>query len=66
MPIRLDGRVLGCVNLTWRRKVMTVVEGARRHLDDLRGAVSTIEQRALDAGVEPWDRTTANPAPPGG
>jgi IclR family transcriptional regulator, mhp operon transcriptional activator len=48
MPIRLDGRVLGCVNLTWRMKVMTVAQAARRHLDDLRGAVASIEQRALE------------------
>jgi IclR family transcriptional regulator, mhp operon transcriptional activator len=66
MPIRLDGRVLGCVNLTWRMKVMTVAEAARRHLDDLRGAVSTIEQRALEAGVELWDRPAAGPPPSGG
>jgi IclR family transcriptional regulator, mhp operon transcriptional activator len=46
MPIRLEGRVLGCINLTWRMKVMTVAEMARRHLDDLRGAVVVVEQRA--------------------
>jgi IclR family mhp operon transcriptional activator len=46
MPIRLEGRVLGCINLTWRMKVMTVAEMARRHLDDLRGAVAVVEQRA--------------------
>jgi hypothetical protein len=27
-------------------KVMTVAEMARRHLDDLRGAVAVVEQRA--------------------
>jgi hypothetical protein len=40
--------VLGWVNLTWRMKVMTVAEAARRHLDGLRAAVSTVEQRAVE------------------
>ena len=48
MPIRLGGRVLGCITLTWRKKVMTVAEMARRHLDDLRGAVTAVEQRASE------------------
>jgi IclR family mhp operon transcriptional activator len=55
MPIRLEGRVLGCINLTWRMKVMTVAEMARRHLDDLRGAVSAVEQRATEVSRKLWD-----------
>jgi IclR family mhp operon transcriptional activator len=50
MPIRLDGRVLGCVNLTWRREAMTVRTAVHRHLEDLRGAVHEIERRAEAAG----------------
>jgi IclR family transcriptional regulator, mhp operon transcriptional activator len=48
MPIRLEGRVLGCINLTWRMKVLSVAEMTRRHLDDLRGAVATVERRAAE------------------
>ncbi|MGH3318787.1 MAG: helix-turn-helix domain-containing protein [Streptosporangiaceae bacterium] len=46
VPIQVDGQVLGCVNLTWRRQVLTVDQVARRHLKDLHGAVRTIERRA--------------------
>jgi hypothetical protein len=31
LPIPLEGRVLGCINLTWRMKLMTVAEVTRRH-----------------------------------
>lgn len=48
MPVRVEGRVLACVNLTWRRQVMDVATAVRRHLDDLRAAVETIQQRAID------------------
>lgn len=50
MPIRLEGRVLGCINLTWRREAMSVRTAVHRHLSDLRGAVREIEQRAEAAG----------------
>ncbi len=51
MPIRVNGQVLGCVNLTWRMKVLTVPQVAERHLADLHAAVQTIEKRAAAAGV---------------
>ena len=62
MPIRLEGRVLGCINLTWRMKVMTVAEMARRHLDDLRGAVAAVEQRAGEVSRRLRDGVGANEA----
>ncbi|MET9849770.1 IclR family transcriptional regulator C-terminal domain-containing protein [Streptomyces ossamyceticus] len=49
VPIRLHGEVLGCVNVTWRKTVMSAQEVARRHLDDLRAAVHRIEERASAA-----------------
>ncbi|MGC9537554.1 hypothetical protein [Streptomyces sp. UG1] len=49
VPIRLHGEVLGCVNVTWRKTVMSAQEVARRHLDDLRAAVHRIEERAWAA-----------------
>ncbi|MEU1518608.1 IclR family transcriptional regulator C-terminal domain-containing protein [Streptomyces sp. NPDC005811] len=50
VPIRLHGEVLGCVNVTWRRTVMSAQEVARRHLDDLQAAAHRIEERAVSAG----------------
>ncbi|WP_266392628.1 IclR family transcriptional regulator C-terminal domain-containing protein [Streptomyces sp. NBC_01275] len=44
VPIRVHGEVLGCVNVTWRRTVMSAQEVARRHLDDLQEAVRRIEE----------------------
>jgi len=46
LPILLDGRVLGCVNLTWRRAAVTLDQVVERHLVDLRAAVQAICQRA--------------------
>ena len=46
LPILLDGRVLGCVNLTWRRAAVTLDQVVERHLVDLRAAVHAICQRA--------------------
>jgi IclR family mhp operon transcriptional activator len=53
MPIRAGGHVLGCVNLTWRRKALTLTEVVQRYAGDLHGAITTIESRLADAGVEP-------------
>ncbi|NEK59286.1 helix-turn-helix domain-containing protein [Geodermatophilus sabuli] len=51
MPVRLDGRVAGCINLTWRREVLSLSTAVRRHLEDLRTAVATVEERARAAGL---------------
>jgi IclR family mhp operon transcriptional activator len=50
MPIRLENRVAGCVNLTWRKQVLSLTGAVQRHLGDLRDAVRTIEERARAAG----------------
>ncbi|EHR51384.1 transcriptional regulator [Saccharomonospora marina XMU15] len=46
VPLRVAGQVLGCVNLTWRLRVMSAKEAARRHLPELRAAVREIEEEA--------------------
>ncbi|MDX3513301.1 IclR family transcriptional regulator C-terminal domain-containing protein [Streptomyces caniscabiei] len=51
VPIRLHGEVLGCVNVPWRKTVMSAQEVARRHLDDLEAAVRRIEGRASAAAA---------------
>lgn len=51
MPIRIDGHVLGCVNLTWKSRTMSVAQAVRRHFEALKAAVTTIEERALREGV---------------
>jgi len=51
MPVRVDGRVVGCINLTWRRQVLSLPTAVQRHLADLRTAVRTVEERARAAGL---------------
>ena len=51
MPIRTGGHVLGCVNLTWRRRALTLTEVVQRYAGDLRAAITTIENRLAGAGV---------------
>lgn len=51
MPIRSGGEVLGCVNLTWRMKALTVAQLVDRYGKDLRAAVATIEQRLAGSGL---------------
>jgi len=51
MPIRAGEQVLGSVNLTWRRSVLSVDQVVARHLADLQGAVRDIEQRVQESGV---------------
>jgi IclR family mhp operon transcriptional activator len=48
MPIRVEGNVLGCINLTWRYRVATLTQVVDRYLDDLRAAVLAVERRAAD------------------
>jgi IclR family mhp operon transcriptional activator len=45
MPIVVDRQVLGCVNLTWRTSAMTLTRITKLHLDDLRAAVTEIQER---------------------
>jgi IclR family mhp operon transcriptional activator len=58
MPVMVGGQVLGCVNLTWRRGVMTERQAADRHLGDLRAAVTEIAERAAAPGP---DRNPGSP-----
>jgi len=51
MPIRLDDRVVGCINLTWWRRVVSLTGIVQLHLEDLRTAVRTVEERARAAGL---------------
>jgi IclR family mhp operon transcriptional activator len=51
MPIRVDGHVLGCINLTWKNKLMTLNTAVKRHLGALREAITTVESRAGAEGV---------------
>lgn len=48
MPIRTGDHVLGCVNLTWRRKALTLTEVVQRYAGDLHGAITTIENRLAE------------------
>ncbi|WP_448624731.1 helix-turn-helix domain-containing protein [Geodermatophilus sp. URMC 64] len=50
MPIRLGDRVVGCINLTWRRQIMSLTGMVQLHLADLETAVRTVEERARAAG----------------
>ncbi len=63
MPVRTGGHVLGCVNLTWRRKALTLTEVVQRYAGDLRAAITTIENRLADAGASV--SSTPVPRPPG-
>ena len=56
MPIRADGQVLGCINLTWKSKLMTVAQAVDRYLSALKSAVKTVEERAKSEGVEATSR----------
>jgi IclR family mhp operon transcriptional activator len=49
MPIVVDGEVLGCMNLTWRTKVISLARMVERHGDDLRDAIRQVEQRIAQA-----------------
>jgi IclR family transcriptional regulator, mhp operon transcriptional activator len=51
MPILVNGQVLGCINLTWKEKLMSLTQAVERHLNSLRAAVRSVEQRAKTEGV---------------
>jgi IclR family transcriptional regulator, mhp operon transcriptional activator len=51
MPVRSGGHVLACVNLTWRRKALTLTHVVDRYAGDLRTAVTTIEGRLAASGA---------------
>jgi IclR family mhp operon transcriptional activator len=47
VPIRLAGRVLGCVNITFMRRAMTPDEAARRYLKPVRATAAEIATGAM-------------------
>jgi IclR family transcriptional regulator, mhp operon transcriptional activator len=51
MPVRSGGHVLACVNLTWRRKALTLTQVVDRYIGDLCTAVTTIEGRLAASGA---------------
>ena len=51
MPILVDGQVLGCMNLTWKKRLMAASQEVERLLEILRDAVRSVEQRARTEGV---------------
>ena len=63
MPIRTGGHVLGCVNLTWRRKALTLTEVVQRYAGDLHEAITMIETRLADAAVAAGAPAASGPSP---
>lgn len=51
MAVCSGGHVLSCVNLTWRRKALTLTQVVDRYAGDLRSAVTTIEGRLAASGA---------------
>jgi IclR family mhp operon transcriptional activator len=45
VPIRAEGRVVGCLNVVYMRRALSVADATRSLLPPLREAVATIEQR---------------------
>ncbi len=53
VPIIVDERVIGCVNLTWIARAATVADIAARYLADLKGAAAEIATRMHAANYRP-------------
>jgi IclR family mhp operon transcriptional activator len=45
MPICVNGHVMGCINLTWKTKLMSTATAVKRHLGALSEAVKAVEKR---------------------
>ena len=61
MPVCSGGHVLACVNLTWRRKALTLTQVVDRYAGDLRTAVTTIEGRLAASGAGAAESVAALP-----
>ncbi|HEY0877501.1 MAG TPA: helix-turn-helix domain-containing protein [Zeimonas sp.] len=61
MPIVVDGQVLGCMNLTWRTRVISLARMAERHGGDLREAIRQVEQRIAQT-MDPPSRAVPRPS----
>lgn len=51
LPIRVGGRVIGCINIVWMARVLGYREGVARCLEPLRGAQAVIEQRLAEQAL---------------
>lgn len=49
LPIRHSRSILGCINIIFLKKALTVSEAAERYLPDLRAAIAKIEGRLTDS-----------------
>lgn len=49
LPVRQEGRVLGCVNAVWMARAVSTEEGVRQCLEPLRSVVSEIEEALAQA-----------------
>ncbi|MFA7944788.1 helix-turn-helix domain-containing protein [Pseudomonas brenneri] len=45
VPIRLNERVLGCINLTWKKKVMSLEKAVQELLPDLLSTVASVNAK---------------------
>ena len=61
MPVRSDGHVLGCINLTWRRKALTLTQVVDSYASDLRMAVTTIADRLASSAAGTADSRAGLP-----
>jgi IclR family mhp operon transcriptional activator len=51
MPIRANGHVLACINLTWKFRTMSLAQAVQRHLGALSDAVGDVERRIAAADI---------------
>jgi IclR family transcriptional regulator, mhp operon transcriptional activator len=49
LPVRVDGRLLGCINTIWMARALSAEEGVRRCLEPLRETRQLIEDRLAEA-----------------
>jgi IclR family mhp operon transcriptional activator len=46
MPIMVNQQVIGCINMSWRTRAVSMKHMIEHHLDDLHNAVNTVARRA--------------------
>lgn len=54
LPIRVSGRVIGCINIVWMARVLGYREGVGRCLEPLREAQALIEGRLAEQNLSTW------------
>ena len=55
MPVKVDGRVPGCINMTWIRRVTSQADAVRDYLHDIK-AVADELARELAKAPRPGNR----------